>query len=233
MSQLKFASGSWVLLVAGVLAISGIPARAAADECSNRTLVAQDQRHLMAAVKAVKPADMEFEGKPVICRNPGTASAQFVTARVQKADGLEEWWTLWCERGTVTWSCDSPVLERRALLTRSIEGQQRRVHIAFGAQTPLATAQELAIRALNIFEERRALTKQCKRASADKDKDPQEIWNDMRMRYLLQPSDVDLNVVVVAGADATRVRFFDQRGLEFSFVHGGSECWSEWTERKA
>src|SRR5262245_56448845 len=104
MLRLTVGSSLWVLIVGGTFASSPSRADTSATQCTNRMLVEQDSRRLMPLAKAALPAGTAFEGRPVICRNPGTASADFQTEHVHKADGVEEWWAIWCERGQVTWS---------------------------------------------------------------------------------------------------------------------------------
>lgn len=227
MLQWTFASSLAVLITAGTLAGPSAAAQTAGGECTNRTLTGQDQRRLAAVVKAALPADAKVKGSPEACRNPGEASASFETEHSVNAEGIEEWFTLACERGQVEWRCDRPFLERRASFARTLDEQERRIHLAFTAEITLAAARDFAIRAFDIYQQRQAPPNLCKPGPAHED--PQETWNNLRVRYRLKPADVDLKVSVRPFVgNSTRVRFFTSAGPEFIF-RDGSECWSEWT----
>jgi hypothetical protein len=215
----------FLLLAVAVLWIPSPHAQAGMRICASNTTSPQDLRNLKSAARSALPADVSLPEAPSICRNPGHASAWLETGHQQNPEGAEEWWILNCDRDEGRWSCESPVLKRKIALALPFAGQQRHITIFFDAKTATALAQELATRALYIFDDASTSIQPCGAPAASGD--VREDWSAALKRVRPSSAETDLSVEVRTNADGAEVVLFDGT-LGILFREDGSECWNEW-----
>ena len=141
---------------AALIACTGpaTPAAAAMRLCSLHSLTVRDYVGARdAAVRAVRGIGPLASKLPEVCRNPTNASAGFETTPRVTPDGVREWWTLRCNRGTGEWSCEAPYRQRTFPLAVPLAGStvQTVVQLAQASDLDLARVLiPLALRAVSL-----------------------------------------------------------------------------------
>jgi hypothetical protein len=90
--------------------------------CASHSLNRDDANRLKIAARAVVPksARVWVEGA---CLNPGGALGFVETRKVVTAEGVQQWWTLRCQRDAEDWECDAPGFKQ--FIATSIEAREQ------------------------------------------------------------------------------------------------------------
>lgn len=198
------------------LAISSHAQASGQLKCASLNLTRGETRDVMAKARKALPPDTAVSLTSA-CRNVATGHAWLETPRVRNAENTDEWWSLYCRRARVSWSCEK-TLERENVLTLEIDGKQRSVILHFDDSMPFATARNMTVLSYALLTDAESQPDHCA-LSMSRD------WPAARERYRKELTNEELRPVVSTRNGAVEVALF--YSFRVIFKAGEPACWEE------
>jgi hypothetical protein len=204
------------------------PAAGNAPCLTKRPLPLDEQNIRIAArVKAVSIAPTLHI--TYFCGYEFSANVELQSPSVSTPEGAQAWWRLTCERSNSTqrgsWICNAPKRYRRLELRATLGGAQRKIVAWLDDSISVATAREMSLRAIAVFEDPESKLQQCNLPDAEHSS---RSWNEIRadLRGDIGQQTLDM-IVDTADSKPGGVRVWLLLTLSIDFPE---ECWSEWME---
>jgi hypothetical protein len=163
------------------------------------------------------------------CGYESSAHVELQSPSVSTPEGAQAWWRMTCERSNSTqrgsWICDAPERHRRLELRATLGAAQRKILADLDRSISVATAREMTLKALALFEDPESKLQQCNLPDAEHSS---RSWDEIRsdMRGDIDRQTIDMSVDPVdSKPGGVRVRLLFIFSIDFP-----AECWSEWRE---
>lgn len=142
------------------MAFQPIPAVAAQLRCASDSLNRNEIARAQAVARPALPASSQL-AVAFACWNPDFARVGLETPKALTPDGVQQWWSVACQRDESTWACEPPEFNQFISANLPVRDQSHPVELSFGRGIALERARELASRALSIYADPASRLRDC------------------------------------------------------------------------
>ncbi len=177
----------------------------ASTPCSTKRPTARDEQELRAVVRKVAGSKTSRLMIQDFCGRGDTATADLQSPLARQRHDIREWSTMHCSREDVLgWACEKLVSHRATKLRAILAGTQRVIEVEFPPTMPVATARDLALRALSLIEDPAAQPARCENSQERPVSFLHGHWSEARDAVLKSVSDLPFPVEVWTQDDNSR-----------------------------